>query len=408
MLSTNPASTETAPQRVSRNAPALLVFADDWGRHPSSCQHLIRRLLPQHTVYWVNTIGMRRPCWNRASLVRAAGKLRDWMVPRRQTASQAKHNNPHVLSPLMWPWCGTKLGRRLNRFSLDRRLSPILRQNREPVVAITMIPIVADLMGLLPVSGWVYYCVDDFSAWPGLDQRTIVEMEDRVVSRADVLISVSELLRDRLAERGCDSYLLTHGVDLDLWRASSNNQFEPHFQDLERPLILFWGSIDWQMDVGFLQRLSDDLERGTIALVGPQTDPDPQLFNIPRVVRLPAVPYNQLPRLAGQAAVLVMPYADLPGLRESQPLKLKEYLATDRPAVVRALPANLAWSDALDVVHTAEEFSAVVRQRIRTGLPESQAVARRRLVSEDWSNKAESFRRVVLNGLSTKTSGGKA
>ena len=25
---------------------SLLVFADDWGRHPSSCQHLVRELLP--------------------------------------------------------------------------------------------------------------------------------------------------------------------------------------------------------------------------------------------------------------------------------------------------------------------------------------------------------------------------
>ena len=24
--------------------PTLLVFSDDWGRHPSSCQHLIKRL----------------------------------------------------------------------------------------------------------------------------------------------------------------------------------------------------------------------------------------------------------------------------------------------------------------------------------------------------------------------------
>ena len=34
--------------------PPLLVFADDWGRHPSSCQHLIQELLPQYQVTWVN------------------------------------------------------------------------------------------------------------------------------------------------------------------------------------------------------------------------------------------------------------------------------------------------------------------------------------------------------------------
>ena len=35
-----------------------------------------------------------------------------------------------------------------------------------------------------------------------------------------------------------------------------------------------------------------------------------------------------------------MPYADLPVTRAMQPLKLKEYLVTDRPVVVADLPAD--------------------------------------------------------------------
>jgi hypothetical protein len=35
-----------------------------------------------------------------------------------------------------------------------------------------------------------------------------------------------------------------------------------------------------------------------------------------------------------------MPYADLAATRAMQPLKLKEYLATGRPVVVRDLPAT--------------------------------------------------------------------
>ena len=33
----------TIPAKASKDEwPTLLVFADDWGRHPSSCQHLIQ------------------------------------------------------------------------------------------------------------------------------------------------------------------------------------------------------------------------------------------------------------------------------------------------------------------------------------------------------------------------------
>ena len=38
---------DTGPYRAR-----LVVFSDDWGRHPSSAQHLIRQLLPRYQVDW--------------------------------------------------------------------------------------------------------------------------------------------------------------------------------------------------------------------------------------------------------------------------------------------------------------------------------------------------------------------
>ncbi len=60
---------------------SLFVFSDNWGRHPSSCQHLVRHLLPQYGVTWVNTIGMRRPRRDLVTLKRGAEKLLEWSQP---------------------------------------------------------------------------------------------------------------------------------------------------------------------------------------------------------------------------------------------------------------------------------------------------------------------------------------
>ena len=59
-----------------------------------------------------------------------------------------------------------------------------------------------------------------------------------------------------------------------------------------------------------------------------------------------------------------MPYADLPVTRAMQPLKLKEYLATGKPVVVRDLPATEPWADCLDVAETPEAFAAAVRRAV--------------------------------------------
>jgi glycosyltransferase involved in cell wall biosynthesis len=355
----------------------------------------VRNLLDRHDVSWVNTIGMRTPHVDWATVQRGFEKVRQWMRPSAPPAGAP--TNPRVVNPRMWPWFSTRFGRALNRRLLLRSLAPLVASLPEPPVAVTTLPVVSELMGLLPVRRWVYYCVDDFGEWPGLDQAALRRMEGRLIERADRIIAVSTTLQQKLARHGRDATLLTHGVDREFWAMPSGAPFA-ELAGLERPLIVFWGVVDRRMDVAFVRQLAADLDRGTIVLVGPDADPDPALLQVERVVRVPPLTFAQLPCVAREAAVLVMPYADLPVTRAIQPLKLKEYLSTGKPTVVRDLPANREWQDSLDLVESPAAFSAAVRLRLQTGLPEDQRAARRRLDSEGWSAKAHDFDRLIFGG----------
>jgi glycosyltransferase involved in cell wall biosynthesis len=371
----------------------LLVFADDWGRHPSSCQHLVRRLLERHPTYWVNTIGTRKPRLDLATLRRGLEKVVQWSG--RPAAAAALPANLRVLNPRMWPSFSTAFDRRLNRRLLGRPLAALAGALPEPPVAITTLPVAADLVGVLPVRRWVYYCVDDFAEWPGLDGAALRRMEADLLRRVDTVVAVSEPLRDRLARMGRESHLLTHGVDPGYWVRPSRAGV-PSLDGLERPLVVFWGVVDRRMDLGFVRALSQALPRGTVVFAGPEQDPDPALRALPRVARLGSLAFEQLPALAAEAAVLVMPYADLPVTRAMQPLKLKEYLATGRPVVVRDLPATRGWADCLDLAATPEDFAAAVLRRLEEGLPAAQQAARERLAGESWSEKARQFEEWAL------------
>jgi hypothetical protein len=109
------------------------------------------------------------------------------------------------------------------------------------------------------------------------------------------------------------------------------------------------------------------------------------------VVHHSPLAFRQLPALARAATVLVMPYADIPATRAMQPLKLKEYLATGKPAVVRRLPSTESWADAVDVVDTPEQFAKAVVHRLQTGADQAQQTARTRLNTEGWAEKAAQF-----------------
>lgn len=392
-MSTGQPTAMQASRSDGKPTANLLVFSDDWGRHPSSCQHLVRCLLDRYRVVWVNTIGTRSPRLTRETLTRGLEKIRHWTRPG--PAGDCLPANLRVLNPRMWPWFGSLFSRWLNRRLLLHQLTPLIESLPGPTIAVTTLPIVADLIGALPVKRWVYYGVDDFGQWPGLDQVTLRHMDDLMAARADVIVAVSETLQDKWTQPGRDVHLLTHGVDLEFW-TNPPRQTIVGLEGLERPLVAFWGVVDKRMDVAFVRQLSAGLSAGTILLAGPHADPDPELLALPRVVAPGPMPYAHLPRLAQEAAVLIMPYADLPVTQAIQPLKLKEYLATGRPVVVRDLPATHGWGDCLDLVDSPESFSAAVRQRLAEGIPNEQAQARRRLAGESWAEKAHVFEKWAL------------
>ena len=222
---------------------SLLVFSDDWGRHPSSCQHLTRNLLDRYPVLWVNTIGTRAPKLDMQTVRRVAEKMRQWGSSgltrmfrqnrkRSATVTQQEqetpvHSNLQVINPKMWPWFSSDRDRRLNRWLLTRQLSPLIEKLPKPVVAVTTLPITADLPDTLPVDRWIYYCVDDFSQWPGLDGDTLRRMDHDMIQQADSLIAVSETLQSMIATHGRSSSMLTHGVDVDFWNRQRSVAVRP-------------------------------------------------------------------------------------------------------------------------------------------------------------------------------------
>lgn len=371
-------------------SPHLIVFADDWGRHPSSAQHLVRHLVPEREVAWINTIGTRAPQLNAAIIRRGFAKVLQWT---RSAAPDLRSASPRVYSPVMYPGFRTAWQRTMNAALLGRFMRAAFG-NLANAVVVSTVPIVADLPAKVSARRWVYYCVDDFSSWPGLDSAPLRAMERKFAARADRVIAAGENLAERMKLYGRHAEIISHGIDLEHWRGAG----EPSglLEGLPRPIFLFWGLIDRRLDLPTLRALDARLSGGTIALVGPEQDADPALAGLTRVRRLGPAPYGVLPSLASEAAALLIPYSDLPVARAMQPLKLKEYLASGRPVVSTRLPALAGWEDCLDIGNDPETFANLALQRAASELPAAQRAARERLKGETWKVKSVRFAEVLF------------
>ncbi|WP_279467251.1 hypothetical protein [Aeromonas veronii] len=180
--------------------PQLVVLGEDWGQHPSSTQHLIKRLLPDYQVLWVNSIGMRCPRFTLHDLTRIVRKLGAVLRGARHAGSQSvapsEVRSPRVLPPLALPLPGSRLAGKINGHWLATQIRRQLPELDRPLLWISL-PSAVDLIGKLDERAVIYYCGDDFSALAGVDHQAIAHCEARLVEKADLILATSPALASR-------------------------------------------------------------------------------------------------------------------------------------------------------------------------------------------------------------------
>lgn len=372
------------------NRPSLVVFADDYGRHPSSCQHLVNCLLDQYRVLWVNTLGTRKPKLCLADARRAAERMQQWLASKTRTQQST---NPTIISPMMWPGFAHPIARAANRRLIIRAVTRTLRHwHHNPPTVLTTLPITADLVGQLPAKHWVYYCVDNLADWPNLDRPTLLAMEQQLVRTVDATAAVGPVLAEHLQHLGANPTVIPHGIDLDLWRQPKpviDHPTHHRLAALPHPRLVYWGLIDRRIDWQSIDQLAAAMPNASLVFIGPRQLQSTDLPDAANLHLLPAVEHDQLPHIAAQADALLLPYADLPVTRAIEPLKLIEYLMTDLPVIVRKIPATVTWSDCCDVCNETT-FVDTVTQRLQAGPAQSQRNARRhRMAHQSWADRAD-------------------
>src|SRR5438270_14109 len=213
-------SLASAPHSIPEGSPDylrnrdMLCFSHDWSGDPLSKTHLMRLLSRNNRILWVNSIGYRAPSVNRRDLGRAFKKLAAAMQPLRQPEP-----NLFVLSPLVIPAYGLAgmraLNTRLLRFQVLRAMQ---RLGFQRPINWVFNPAASLVAGMLGEDLLIYYCVDEYTAFRGVPAQALVELEERLLRRADaVIVSADRLYRSK-APLNPRIALVRHGVDYDHFR----------------------------------------------------------------------------------------------------------------------------------------------------------------------------------------------
>lgn len=382
----------------------FLVFSDDWGRHPFSCQHIMQHFLPHNRVLWVNTIGMRLPRLCLYDVKRAAGKIASWTSNPTQ---EGLSDNLRIISPVMIPFSNVSPVRIFNRWNVVRTVRKAMEEwdLRNPIFLVT-VPNASEYIGCFDERLVLYYCVDDFTVWPGMNlPDLIMEFEKNLLEQADVVMAVSDELCSTKKGVKRDTLLLTHGVDVDHFSTATVTRQRPlSLADVQGPIIGFYGLIDSHLDVEIIRMLLDWRDDWTVVLIGTKRIDLGTLELRPNFRWVPAVPYADLPRYASFFDVAIIPYVVNQHTNTANPLKLREYLATGKPIVATAMKEVFRFQEYLRIAASPEDFASEVDKALSDVVDPAARLAC--LKGEAWTDKAHMVSVWIEEALMAKSQAG--
>jgi glycosyltransferase involved in cell wall biosynthesis len=368
----------------------MLCFSHDWTGDPLSKTHLMRLLARDNRVLWVNSIGYRSPSLgSKRDLGRIAQKLKQVAEPVREV-----EKNLWVFSPLSVPAFGRSVLRSLNTYSLRWQVKRAMRKLRfrRPVNWVFN-PAAGVLAGTLGEAEVVYYCVDEYTAFKGVDTAALAATEKALIDRADLVIVSAEKLLHTKKSPHAPTLLVRHGVDYDHFASALRPEtaVPEEIARLPRPIIGYFGLIadDW-VDAPLMVHLARAFPTGSVVMLGKVTMDVSALEKEPNVHLLGRKPYQSLPGYSKGFDVAVIPFPVTEVTLSANPLKAREYLAAGLPVVSTPIPEVEVLNECR-IGRTPEEFVAEVRAALAA--PGPDPARSRRMEGEGWAARLEDIRR---------------
>jgi glycosyltransferase involved in cell wall biosynthesis len=367
---------------------SVIYFGNDWlAENRTSSQHIARQLARRMPLLYVDTPGMRSPTASTRDLrkmLRVATKFL---------------GRPTSVGPQLWrltvpqipfrqlPWV-ENLNRALGRW-LVWRAARFLRLGRR--LSWFAVPHPAAMAGMLQDELVVYYVVDDYAALAQMDAARIQRLDDELTSRADVVFVCSETLLNRKRELNRNVEYSPHGVDFELFSQAQDpaTEIARAALGLRQPVIGYFGSIAGQIDLELIAYLAGQRKNWTFLLIGMASVDVGAIAALPNVLLPGPQPYESLPRWAKAFDVTIVPYRRDRFVLNSNPLKIREYLATGKPVVSVRAPEIERLREVVFLADSNEDFLDKIEQALEGETAEMRRTRMDFVRNSSWQACAE-------------------
>ena len=231
----------------------------------------------------------------------------------------------------------------------------------------------------------VYDLVDEILAFGRVrNNRMLLELENQVLKRADILLSSSQTLMERKIKqsgREGKSLFLPNGVEC------SRFSIEAKKVTKQNPTIGFIGHISKRsINYNLVQSVAAARPDWTLLFVGPGTEEDKNALKegYPNIVIQDSVSGTEVPRVIREFDIGMIPYnTEKEDMDYVFPRKACEYLASGKPVISTRLREIAVLEPYVSIADDADSFVDQVERILRTNVAAEQ---RREFCGQfDWN-----------------------
>lgn len=364
----------------------IVYFGNDWfAENRTSSHHIARRLAGKAKLLYVDCPGMRPPTATGRDLSRIWRKL-------AQTARRAVWIAPglwHCTMPQL-PWRRMPGAQALNRWFGGWVVRRAMRQaGIRRALLWFVVPHPAFMLDAVPHVAAIYYCIDDYAAHPGVDVQAIAACDEALSRRADHVFVAPPALLPLKQHLNSHCSFSPHGVDVELFaRAQSADTALPtQAALLGRPVIGYFGLIAAWTNIDLIEWLALQRPQWSFLLVGHAHVDVSALRKLSNVALVGPQPYESLPGWAKAFDVAIIPYRLNRQVKNANPLKLREYLATGKPVVTVRTPEVDRFADVVSIADTNEEFLAAIEKALIEVDPQASQRRMTAVQSMSWDQR---------------------
>jgi teichuronic acid biosynthesis glycosyltransferase TuaH len=341
----------------------IFVSLEDWDevwrRNQFLCASLSRRF-PQMKILFV---GLPR---NVSHAIRHRN-----LAELRSKATRALADYPNITvthAPKFFP-DSLGAGRRINESMARNHVRSVARRMgiKDPLLWLNPHSAL-HMAGTLGERAVIYDITDDWAMAPSFsehDRKLIVEQDEALCRRADLVVVCSEALEASRRDRSRNLLLLPNGVENARYSAIPDATLPGRWPG---PVFGYTGTIHAdRFDIDLVAGLARAFPQGSVVLVGPdhlRPAEKQTLAAFPNIHITGPVPYAEIPGVMSHFDVCIVPHVETKFTNSLNPLKLWEYLASGKPVVSTNVAGFADFKDFCRIASGANAFAHACKEAL--------------------------------------------